>query len=161
MKPKLYVETSIISYLTARPSRDPIIAARQQITRFWWEQYRNQYRNQFDLFISSYVIQEARIGDPIAAQRRLDALQELPVLSSTDIVETLALEIRKYGTLPEKATLDSLHLAVAVSHQIEYLLTWNLKHLANAILRNKIYQFLSENNHSICIISTPNELLGG
>ena len=76
MKPKLYVETSIISYLTARPSRDPIIAARQQITRFWWEQYRNQ----FDLFISSYVIQEARIGDPLAAQRRLDALQELPVL---------------------------------------------------------------------------------
>ncbi|MGA0200434.1 MAG: type II toxin-antitoxin system VapC family toxin [Prochlorotrichaceae cyanobacterium] len=157
MKPKLYVETSVISYLTAHPSRDPIIAARQQITQFWWEQCRNQ----FDLFISSYVIQEAKIGDPLAAQRRLNVLQDISILPNTDMVEGLAFEIRKYGTLPDKATLDSLHLSVAVSHKIEYLATWNLKHLANPVLRNKIYIFLSDNNYGICIITTPNELLGG
>jgi len=156
MKSTLYVETSIISYLTARPSRDPIVSARQQLTQVWWEQYRNE----FELFISGYVIQEARIGDSVAAQRRLDALQDISVLPSTNEVEKLALEIRNYGTLPEKATLDSLHIAMAISHRIEYLLTWNLKHLANPVLQRKIYTFLSENNHPICTIATPNELLG-
>lgn len=128
-KPRIYIETSVISYLTARPSRDLIVAAHQQITQDWWEHRQQQY----SLYISQYVVDEAAQGDPAAAQKRLQAIEHLPEIDTSDSVEMLAKALIEHQALPQNSRLDALHLAVAAVNGIEILLTWNFKHLANAV----------------------------
>ena len=125
---RVYIETSIISYLTAWPSPEILMAASQEITRIWWEDKRSRY----DLFISELVFVEASRGDPDAAQRRLEKLQGLSELEIT--TETLALANRflDEGALPKVAANDATHLAVAAMNELDYLLTWNCRHLDNA-----------------------------
>lgn len=155
MKPKIYLETSIISYLTALPSRDIITAARQEITREWWQKRRER----FDLYVSEFVIAEARLGDVRWAQLRLQALEDIALIQLTEDAALLAEELVAKGPLPEKAALDALHIAAAVSGGVDYLLTWNFKHLANASMRSKIEAMCRLRGYEPCIICTPEELL--
>lgn len=155
MKPKIYIETSIVSYLTALPSRSIVTAARQQITRDWWKTRRGK----FDLYVSEFVIGEAGDGNATAAARRLQALEGIPELKLSEDVPALAEELVRSGPLPSKAALDALHIAAAVSNGLDYLLTWNFKHLANASIRTRIEAVCRDSGYEPCIICTPEELL--
>jgi len=154
MKPKLYLETSIVSYLTARPSHDLIRAAHQQITRDWWET-----RSSFDLYISQFVLDEASAGNPEAAQRRLSALREASLLELTPETGRLAREILSQGGMPPKAYADAVHVAVAAVHGLDYLLTWNCTHIAHATLRGKIESICRATGFEPPVICTPVELV--
>lgn len=155
MNPKLYLETTVISYLTARPSRDLIIAANQQVTQEWWQTRRPK----FDLFVSQLVIQEASAGDKEAGQQRLQVLQDIPLLELNEEALALANELVNSGTLPQKAVGDALHIGVAASNGMDYLLTWNFKHLANAAIRYNIERVCRLSGYEAPIICTPQELL--
>ena len=155
MKAKVYIETTVISYLTARPSRDVVIAGHQKITRDWWQTDRDK----FDLMASQLVVREASAGDPQAAKERLESLTTLTLLEITEAAVTLAQELLTTAALPEKAAEDALHLAIAVTNGVEYLLTWNCKHLANATMRTKIEDVCRAAGYEPVIICTPEELL--
>ena len=152
----VYIETSIVSYLTARPSRDLLVAAHQQLTVMWWDQQRAHY----ELFTSQVVLAEARAGDPEAAQRRLVVLERLPLLDVTDAAIALAAALVSGQALPAQAAQDALHIAMACVHGMEYLLTWNCAHLANARLRSRIEQICRDAGYVPPIICTPEELEG-
>ncbi len=156
MKPKVYLETTIISYLAARPSRDIIIAAHQELTNEWWENRRKR----FDLFVSQLVIQEAKSGDKEAARKRLGLLEPIPLLELNDKAISLA-RILMNDAIPPKAVEDALHIAVAAIHGMDYLLTWNCKHIANAEKEHAIAAVCRGNNYEPPIICTPEELMGG
>lgn len=156
MTPRLYVENSVVSYLTARPSRDVITVARQELTREWW----NEHRSRYELYISEFVVSEASSGDREAATRRLDALRGLPVLGLSEAAIRLAEEFLGEGPLPDKATVDAFHIAVAVVNGMDYLLTWNFKHIANALLRHRIEEICRADGYEPPVICTPEELLG-
>lgn len=155
MKPKVYLETSIVSYLTAQRSRDIVTSARQQITREWWQKRREN----FDLYVSEFVVTEARLGDSRVAELRLQALEGIALIQLTEDAKLLGRELVEKGPLPEKATLDALHIAAAVSGGVDYLLTWNFKHLANASMRSKIESMCRLRGYEPCTICTPEELL--
>lgn len=125
VKPRVYLETTFISYLAARPSRDLIQAAHQQVTREWWDKHSAD----FDLFVSPMVIQESSVGDPDAAQRRLEVIHSLPSLDLTDQARTLARILLEENAIPQMSAEDAVHVALAAVHGMDYLLTWNLKHL--------------------------------
>jgi len=152
----VYIETSIVSYLTARPSRDLLVAAHQQLTVTWWEQQRAHY----EILTSQVVLAEVRAGDPEAAQRRLTVLERLPLLDVTDAAIALAAALVSGQALPAQAAQDALHLGIACVHGTEYLLTWNCAHLANARLRNRIEQICRDAGYLPPIICTPEELEG-
>ena len=156
MKQRVYLETTIVSYLTARPSRDLILAAHQEVTRQWWERRRLE----FDLYVSQFVLNEAAGGDPLAAEKRLALLKNLRQLPVTDEVIELGRALIADGMLPPKAGLDALHVAVASVHEIDVLLTWNCRHLANAELLRELARYLGGKDYEIPVITTPEELMG-
>lgn len=156
MNPSVYVETSIISYITARRSRDIVIAAHQQLTRRWWRS-RSSYR----LFVSQIVRDEAGVGDRAARLRRLRAIRGIPALAITDQATRLAGELVRRGAIPRKATVDAFHIGIAAAHQVEYLLTWNCKHIANATMRGTIEAICRSEGVTPPIICTPEELPSG
>ena len=149
----VYVETSIVSYLTSLGSRDLVRAAHQELTRSWWES-----RDSYALFASQLVIDEASAGDLAAASRLLEALHEIPLLALTEEVTMLATRLVRDGGLPAKARIDAFHVACATAHGIDYLLTWNCKHIANASLRGKIESICKAAGYQPPIICTPFEL---
>jgi len=155
MKPRVYLETTVASYLTAWPSRDLVTAAHQQITRDWWQRRRGH----FDLFISQIVLDEASAGDPDAAARRLEVLDEFPLLNPTEETAELVKALMDRVPLPEKAAVDALHIAIAVVNGMDYLLTWNCTHIANATLRGRIESICRSKGYEAPIICTPEELL--
>jgi len=155
VKAKVYIETTVISYLTARPNRDVVIAGHQKITRDWWQTCRER----FDAVASQLVVREASAGDSRAAQKRLEDLATLALLEVTEEAVSLAQELLSTGAVPEKAAEDALHLAIAVTNGVEYLLTWNCKHLANATMRTKIEDVCRSVGYEPVIICTPEELL--
>jgi hypothetical protein len=128
MKHRVYIETTIVSYLTARPSRDLVVLAHQQVTQEWWDARRHA----FDLFVSQLVVREASSGDSDAALRRTELLQTFPMLELNDAALHLARTLLKRNAVPQKAIEDALHISVATAHGMDYLLTWNCKHIANA-----------------------------
>ncbi len=154
MKPRVYIETSVISYLTARPSNDFRAMSNQNVTLEWWELERPK----FELVISEFVIAEASLGHPEAAQRRLAALVGLVELQATQAVKTLARELVMRNALPAVAEIDALHVAIAAVNGIEYLLTWNCTHIANAHTRPKIESTCRALGFEPPIICTPQEL---
>jgi predicted nucleic acid-binding protein len=156
MKPKVYLESSLVSYLTSKPSRDIIIASRQQITQVWWETQRTR----FSLYISPLVIQEVSAGDPDAVKKRLSIIRHLPLLEVNEETLGLAASLLKHKAVPETSTGDALHLAIAAFHSTDYLLTWNYKHLANAERRHLIVQTIEAVGYNSPIICTPDELMG-
>jgi predicted nucleic acid-binding protein len=155
MKPRLYVETTIPSYLTSRPSRDLIIAGHQQITREWWEKRRGA----FQLYISQLVVDEASAGDPGAARERLKVIQDLPLLDITPEVEVLASGILASGIIPQKAATDAAHIAVAAVHGLDFLVTWNCVHIANALIAKAVAKICGQHGCECPGICTPEELL--
>jgi predicted nucleic acid-binding protein len=156
MKPKLYLETSVVSYLTARPSHDLIRAAYQKVTREWWRK-----RSSFDLYISEFVLDEARAGNVEAAGRRLSALREAVLLNLTPEAGRLARAILDEGGMPAKAYIDAVHVALAAAHGLDYLLTWNCTHIANASMRGKIEATCRYMGFEPPVICTPVELVKG
>jgi len=155
MKPSVYLETSIIGYLTSRPSRDLITAANQQMTHQWWDDRREK----FDVFVSQFVIDECQAGDADAAEERREVLSGIGELDATEDVERLAEALMKRVPLPEKAEVDALHIAVATVHGIEYLLTWNCAHIANAAMRPRIEAICRSLGYEPPAICTPQELM--
>jgi len=155
-KPRLYLETTIPSYLTSRPSRDLIIAGHQQITREWW----TERRSRFDTFISQLVIDEAEAGDPEAMRDRMKAIRDLPLLEITPEVEQLAAAILASGSIPQRAVTDAAHIAVASVHGMDFLLTWNCAHIANAAIIRTVADICRQCGHDCPVICTPEELLG-
>ncbi|HAM59572.1 MAG TPA: DNA-binding protein [Candidatus Rokubacteria bacterium] len=156
MRSAVYVETSIISYLAARPSRDLIVAARQQVTHTWWRDRRPL----FDLYVSQVVLDEVRAGDPEAAERRVALLAGLPVLDITPEVAEVAAALIARVPLPPRAGADAAHIAVAAYHGIDFLLTWNSAHIANAELRPRVEQVCRESGYRPPGLCTPDELMG-
>ena len=153
----VYVETTVISYLTARPSKDLVQRAHQRLTRTWWQNHRSQ----FELYISPLVLQEAAAGDPLRARRRLGIVRGVPVLEPTLDVVRLARSLIDQGPIPKKAEVDALHIAIAAVHGIEYLLTWNCTHIANARMRSEIEAICRDENYEPPILCTPEELMEG
>lgn len=154
LKLKVYIETSIPSYLTAWRNPDLIMAANQEITKEWWEE-----RDKFDLYLSALVVQESSAGDPDAAKRRLSVLSGIPEIEITKEIEIFADRLINKVPLPYKAKIDALHIAVATVGGMDFLLTWNCKHIANAILRPKIEAVCRESGYEPPTICTPQELL--
>jgi len=154
VKPKVYVETSVISYLTARPTNDLRAMANQTATVEWWETQRSKY----EIVISEFVLAEASLGHPEAAERRLAVMMGLMELQATEEARTLGKEFIKRGALPEKAEMDAYHVAIAAVNGIEYLLTWNCAHIANAHTRPKIEFACRALGYEPPIICTPDEL---
>ncbi len=156
MKSTVYIETSIVSYYTSRPSRDLIVASRQQLTHDWWE---NKIID-FEVFISKMVLDESADGDLTAAKKRLLALSDFPVLDLTEKVFSLSEFLLKNNAIPEKYPEDSLHIAIAAINGMDFLLTWNFAHINNAKTKRKIETTIREYGYECPVICSPEELMG-
>ncbi|QEP42466.1 PIN domain-containing protein [Ectothiorhodospiraceae bacterium BW-2] len=154
MKPTVYIETSIPSYLTARTSRDIRAAAWQQITQEWWDEARHHY----ELFTSELTLLEASAGHEEAAKRRLEALETIPELKIDSETQQLAELMITQGGIPAKAQADALHVAIAALHRIDYLLTWNCRHIDNAAKKPIIRAICLQAGYHYPEICTPIEL---
>ena len=155
MKAKVYVETTVVSYLAAAPSRDVVIAGHQQVTHDWWDTRGEG----FELVASELVLQEVRSGDEQAARKRLEILDSLTLLETAQEALVLARQLVDSLAVPRKAVEDTLHIAIAATNGVEYLLTWNCRHLANATLRSRIEKICYWAGYEPPIICTPEELL--
>jgi len=156
-KESVYIETTVVSYLTAWLSRDLIRAAHQQITQEWWQHRRND----FEIFVSEFVILESSAGDAEAAEKRLAALEGIAMLDVNLEVENLAKKLVADKAVPEKSVTDALHIAVAAVHEVDYLLSWNCKHIVNAEMQDAIRKVCETSGCKFPKICTPEELLGG
>jgi len=155
VEPSVYIETSIISYLAARPSRDLVTAAHQQLTSDWW----SSRRAAFGLYISVLVVQEAGEGDAEAAQRRLSLLAGIPVIAASAEALEFAKALVSNRIVPPAADTDALHIAIAATSGMEYLLTWNCRHIANAQIRARVEAFARQRGIEPPILCTPEELM--
>ena len=155
MRESIYLETTIVSYYTSKPSRDIIVLAHQEITRQWWLKVIGRY----NIFISEVVIEEASSGDPEAIKRRLEELKDFPHLELNDKVEKMAQVYMERLEIPEKSLRDAAHLAVASVHNIDYLVTWNCTHLANGEVIKKLMKINESLDIHTPIICTPEELM--
>ena len=156
MAQRVYLETTIPSYLTAWPSRDLIIAGHQQLTKEWWRTRRKE----FELCISQFVLDEASAGDAEAAEERLAILRPLPLLNISDAVLPLAAAILQSGCIPAKAARDAAHIAISAVHRIDFLLTWNCAHIANAQIVKKLQEICAQQGFPCPVVCTPEELMG-
>lgn len=154
-KPRVYVETTVISYLTAWPSSELITAAHQQITKDWWQSRRDE----FELFASELVIREAQAGDLEAAKRRLEFTNDLQLLTIDDATTQLAEILSNDLQLPERASADAVHIGLAVVNGMDYLVTWNCRHIANARHRQIIESVCASLGYLSPVICTPEELI--
>lgn len=154
-RPTVYLETSVVSFLAARRSADPAIAEFQEATRRWWEQRRQG----FELCVSPLVIEEASLGDPIAAARRLALLRGVVELGRTAPVEALAAALMSEGAVPPEAPADAAHVAFSAVHGVDVLLTWNCRHIANPVKRPAIEAVCRHNGYEPPRILTPAEAL--
>jgi predicted nucleic acid-binding protein len=155
MSKTLYLETSILGYLTARPNKNLIVASNMLITQEWW----NLRRRTFEIYISQVVINEVRRGDEEIAKQRLSLLKNIPLLDLTDTVKVLARQFIEQSNLPNNASDDAIHIAVASVYNLDYLLTWNCKHIANAHIQKKLAQIASQFGYELPTICTPYELM--
>ena len=155
MNASVYIETSVVSYLTARPSRDVVVAAYQQVTREWWRSAPDR----FVVFASALVISEAGTGDEDAARARLDLLATIPLLDATPDAVELTRTLLDLGAVPRKAADDAAHIAIAATNGVDYLVTWNFRHIANATMRSRIEDVCRQSGHKPPVICTPNELM--
>ena len=151
----VYLETSVTGYLASRPGSDIVFAANQLLTLQWW----NDHRERFDLFVSQAVVDECSAGDPVAARERLVFLDEIPVLAINSNTRILAQDLLRRVGLPPKAVIDAVHIATAAQNKMDYLLTWNCKHIANPSFRRKIEEVLEDAGLLAPVICTPQELV--
>jgi predicted nucleic acid-binding protein len=156
MASSVYIETSVISYYAARPSRDIVTAARQTLTREWWEETKSQ----FDVYLSVLVIEEVKGGDAEAVQRRQQAISGLPILEINEAAEQLAKQLLDERLIPESSAEDALHIALATVHGMDFLLTWNFRHINNAEMKAWIRTAIESLGYECPIICSPEELGG-
>lgn len=154
--PSIYIETSIVSFLTARNSSNVLSSSHQWLTQKWW----NEYRLDYELVTSQFVLDEASQGDQDQVEQRVSILRELPLLEITLEVLDVADTLLASKILPAKARLDALHISIATVHDIEYLLTWNCKHIANASILPLLYRKLIELGLSPPLVCTVEEMMG-
>lgn len=152
----VYLETTIFSYLVARPSREVVVAGHQQTTADWWARRRHE----FVCVISDFLITEISRGDAAPSAARLRLVEGLPRLRTTPEVLDLAKRFVEGGVLPPNAEGDALHLALALVGQVNYLLTWNCAHLANAQLLGRMQRVAAQAGRRLPVICTPDELMG-
>jgi hypothetical protein len=157
MSETVYIETSILGYLTARPSRDLVVAANIEVTREWWDMRRSY----FQLYSSQAVVKETSQGDARIASQRLEILRNFSLLDLNPSVLDLAEQFSGRSNLPAKADVDAVHIAAATIHGMDYLLTWNCKHIANAQIQRKLAEISLDFGYELPILCTPYELLGG
>jgi len=156
MNETVYIETSILGYLTARSTKNLILAANTEITKDWWE-FR---RNAFTLYTSEAALDEVAQGDAEIALERLEILRDFPLLELNQAVQDLAAQFLARSSLPPKAKVDAIHIAAATVHGMDYLLTWNCKHIANAQIQGKLAEISLDFGYVLPILCTPNELMG-
>lgn len=157
MSASVYIESSVISYLTARPSRDVVTASRQAITAEWWQSKLSRY----EAYVSVLVIEEISAGDPEAAEQRLNVVATLPVVGIHPEALPLADALLKSKAVPANSDRDALHIALAAYQGAEFLLTWNFKHINNAETRGSIIKVVAEHGLVCPILCSPEELSGG
>jgi len=155
MAETIFIETTIPSYYVARPSRDIVQAARQQMTIEWW----SLHRERFDLFSSQAVISEASRGDSEMARARLELMADVPLLDLDDPVGKVAQRLLDDAIVPEKASEDAIHISCAAVHGVDYLLTWNCRHIANPRIRRRIREALESLGVAMPVICTPEEFV--
>ncbi len=156
-KPTVYIETTIPSFLTSRPSSDLVVAGKQEVTRQWWENRKNNYH----LFVSQFLLDEVSGGNPEVAQKRIKVVEGIDLLEVDDEVIRVVKMIMSSGLLPAKAETDAAHIAVASRHGIDFLITWNCTHIANAEIMSKLNYIVAETGYFLPTICTPDELFGG
>ncbi len=156
MAAKLYLETSVVSYRVARPSRDVLVLARQQITREWWERNLKGY----EAYVSDIVIQKAGQGDPAATRERLELIAPFPVLAVSADAERIAALYLREMPLPPKALRDALHMAIASVSGMDYLVTWNCQHIAQGRIKRRLLELNTGEGMESPVICTPEELGG-
>ena len=152
---RIYVESTIPSYVVARPARDLLQAARQQLAKDWWDWERNKH----ELFISQVVLDEIAFGEKEMAERRLETMRSVPLLRVTDQVKKLAVKILASALLPAKADRDATHIALASVYEMDILLTWNSRHIANAAIRLRLRKVVEAAGFTLPVICTPEELV--
>ena len=155
MKPRVYLETTILSYLAANASRDVVVAGNQQVTHLLW-----QRRQAFDFFVSRIVLVEMAQGNPEMARKRIELAEGIPILDVTDSVSALAEELVTRGPIPSTYAEDAMHIALATVHGMDFLATWNCSHIANAEFRSGFIETMDRVGYRCVQICTPNELLG-
>ena len=155
MKPRLYLETTIPSYLVARPSRDAIMRGQQIATREWWDHHRSRY----DVFVSEFVDLEASRGDATMSATRIASIVTLPRLAVNEAIRNLAADILAAGLIPAKAAVDAAHIAVASVHGMDMLLTWNCTHIHNIAISRQIERICARAGFQCPVICTPFDLL--
>jgi predicted nucleic acid-binding protein len=156
MKPVVYLETSVVSYLVGRPSRDLVVAGRQEVSRDWWQSRRTRYT----LRISALVLREIERGDAAVARERAEAIEAVPVLEITPDAQRLAADLVKGKAIPAQAAEDALHIALACVHGADYLLTWNFRHINNAETKRRLAAAIEEAGYECPMICSPEELMG-
>ncbi len=155
MKPTVYVETSVISYLTSRYSRDLVISARQQVTHQWWDTAEDR----FVLLISPMVQEEMAQGDPDAVKSRLAAASKLRILPVTEIVLGRVIDLTSSLGLPKKALADIYHIAYCIAYEVDFLVTWNCTHIANPYVLRRLRDLANQGSFFLPTIVTPDSLL--
>jgi hypothetical protein len=153
---RIYIESTIPSYVVARPARDLLQAARQQLTRDWWDSQREKH----ELFTSQVVPDEIAFGEKAMAQLRLETLPAVPLLQVTDTVKELARKVLTSGLLPATADRDATHIALASAYEMDILLSWNCRHLANAAIQTRLRRLVEAAGFTLPVICTPEELMG-
>lgn len=154
MRAKVYVESSVISYLASLPSHNLIVAARQAVTADWWGERRDRY----DIFISALVEEEIAKGDPDAAGKRLAIVEEIPAIDVSDRAKVLAKDLVAKRAVPTSSEEDALHIAIAAAAGMDYLLTWNFKHINNAETKADIASVIENHGFACPILCSPEEL---
>ena len=155
MKPTLYLETTIVSYYVARPTDQLIVAAHQELTRQWWEQRLKGFR----AYISQFVLDEVRDGDPIMVRKRLRALRGLERLPTVNTALELGRKLLLSGLFPRAAARDASHLSMAAAYGLQFLVTWNCRHLANARVFDRVWRICREAGYECPVVCTPEELM--
>jgi predicted nucleic acid-binding protein len=153
--PTAYIETTIPSYYVSRPARDVVQIARQSATRRWWDGGCSG----FDLFTSQETLDEAGRGDPGQASQRLGLLNEIPVLEVTPPVEQLTRRLLEVSLIPAGVASDALHIATASVHGVDFLVTWNFKHIVNPHIRQRLRMEVASLGYVLPVLCTPEELL--
>ena len=156
MRPRLYLESTIPSYLVARPSQAVVVAAQQLITHQWWAKRLKD----FDIYISQVVLEEISAGDREMARERLELVKSFAELRLTDEVNALTKALLRRGPLPLNAARDAAHIAVATVHAMHFLLTWNCRHIANAEILSKVETTCEHLGYECPVVCTPAELMG-
>ncbi len=155
VRPTVYIDTSVPSYLTSRPSREWPLKRHQWVTCLFW----NAYGSRFEMHVSRRVVDEVKAGDPTAAQKRVELISSLPSLKTLDEVGWLTTLILKKTGLPNGAKADAEHVAIAATHKIEFLVTWNCKHLANPAITPKVARACERAGFRSPAICTPEVIL--